>query len=769
MILDLCKICFTLEDSFSRTKEMQNQGRHLAAILFTDIVGYTAMMQQNEAYAVTIMKRYTSVLQKNVSAHSGQILNDYGDGSLCSFPSATEAVKCAVELQQQLQNDPVVPLRIGLHIGELFFEDGKVMGDGVNVASRIQSLGQANTILFSGEINNKIKNHPEFKSLSLGKFEFKNVDEPVEVFALANEGFIVPKKEQLSGKLKEAQKKNSFKKIIPVATIVLLAIVGGFIYKNLSFNSSPSGKDLTIAVLPFKNISINKEENEPFCIGVALELQKKLELVGGLIPIASQSVEKFRDTKLSVADIAGELGGIKYIVQGNVQRDNNKIKVFVSLIDVASNRELWSDNFKGVVEDIFSLQENIAQQITSELQVKITPDEQDRLGRVATKSAAAIDAYNDALTSYVKLASAVHPLYWDSLPSNPQLYSDYLKTLSLCDNAIKTDPSMAEAYVLKGQTYLYSIYDWYASKAKNDQITDSIKLLGNKAIQIDKSSADAYLLLSKCFRDSSLIYVEKALAINSNNFDVYRQLGAFYAWVDSEKGIRFCKKAIRLNPLSIWTPYVYRDLGLSYHVCGDFEKAELYGKKAIEMSNNSIITIEAIRGLTITYLHWGKADSTIKYANQYLNREINALYEIAEAYCNIKNDCAKASQLYEELWKRYGNHYSPHRWAVALINIGKTKEAKEKIQLAIKEYKDRNDTLSYDYAGICALNGDKAKAMEILRKWDWAWGSVYLIQHDKLFDNIRNEKEFKDIIQKALDEKKKLRDKIKKMEDNGEL
>ncbi|HEU5166003.1 MAG TPA: adenylate/guanylate cyclase domain-containing protein, partial [Chitinophagaceae bacterium] len=188
---------------------MQNQSRHLAAILFTDIVGYTAMMQQNESHAVTIMKHYTSVLQKAVLAHSGQILNDYGDGNLCSFPSATEAVKCAVELQLQLQRDPAVPLRIGLHVGELFFEEGKVMGDGVNVASRIQSLGQANTILFSGEINNKIKNHPEFKSVSLGKFEFKNVDEPVEVFALANGGFTIPKREQLSGKLKEVQKRSS--------------------------------------------------------------------------------------------------------------------------------------------------------------------------------------------------------------------------------------------------------------------------------------------------------------------------------------------------------------------------------------------------------------------------------------------------------------------------------------------------------------------------------------------------------------------------------
>ncbi len=748
---------------------MQNQHRQLAAILFTDIVGYTALMQENEQKAVALIKHYNAALNEAVALHHGKVLNYYGDGSLCSFPSVTEALNCAIELQKELQSEPGVPLRIGLHIGEVFFEEDKALGDGVNIASRIQSLGQANTILFSKEVFDKTRNQPGFTAISLGLFEFKNVNEPMEIFALANEGLTIPKREEMSGKLKEIQQKFSGKKIMLAAVIVLLLFAAGFLYKKFSVQNDVSGKEKTIAVLPFKNISINKEENEPFCVGVALELQRKLEWLGGLIPIASQSVEKYRDTRMSITEIAKELGGISYILQGSVQRDKNKIKVFASLIDAISGKELWSNDYPGEMEDIFSLQENIAQQIASALQVKITPDEQSRIGRVATKSAAAIDAYNEALTSYVKLVTAVHPLYWDSLSSNPKLYSEYRKTLSLCDNAIKTDPSMAEAYVLKGQTYLYSIHGWFAIKYKKDLVLDSVRLFANKAVQIDKSSADGYLLLSKCLGDSVLIYLEKALAINENNFDVNRELGAWYEFTDPEKAIRFFKKAIRLNPLSIWTPSVYGDIGFTYHNFGDFEKAELYGKKAIELSNNSIIAIEAIRFLTIIYLHWGKADSVLKYANQNVNQEPNALYEIAEVYCNLKNDCAKASELYEKLWNRYNNHTNPHRWAVALMSIGKIKEAKEKIEQAFTEYKEKNDTLSYDYAGICALNGDKAKAMEILRKFDWQWGSIYLIQHDKLFDNLRNDKEFKGIVKKALDEKTKLREKIRKLEKEGKL
>ena len=196
------KITSILKQNFSHNTSSSHQ-RRLAAILFTDIVGYTAMMQQNETEALTIIKRYTNVLKQFVSAHAGEVLNDYGDGSLCIFASASEAVQCALEMQQQLQTDPVVPLRIGLHIGEIFFEDGKILGDGVNVASRIQSLGNGNSILFSEEIQDKIKNIPKFRSVSLGSFEFKNVEKSITVFALANEGLVIPKRNFMDGKLKK--------------------------------------------------------------------------------------------------------------------------------------------------------------------------------------------------------------------------------------------------------------------------------------------------------------------------------------------------------------------------------------------------------------------------------------------------------------------------------------------------------------------------------------------------------------------------------------
>jgi len=747
-----------------------NQQRHLAAIVFTDIVNYTAMMQQDEVKAVATIKRYLSVLKEALKKYNGELLNDYGDGSLCAFSSVVDAVNCAKEVQHQLQQQPAVPLRIGLHIGEIFFEDEKVLGDGVNVASRVQSLATGNSILLSKEVYDKIKNRTEFKTVSLGSFEFKNVDEPIEVFALCDEGLIIPKREQMEGKLKKINtSKNSLKKYILPVAVAVCAIIAVSVYNKL-FTTSHTEGEKSIAILPFKNISINKEENEPFCVGVGLELQKKVELLGGLIPIASQSVERYRDTKLSIPEIAKALGGIKYIVQGNVLRDKDKVEVFVSLTDATTDKEIWSDDFPGEVKDIFSLQKDIAQQIASALQVKITPDEQLHINRLATQNPAAIDAYNDALTAYVKLVSAVHPMYWDSLTSSPQLYSGYLHTLSLCDNAIHTDPLMAEAYVLKGQTYVYGIYDWTNSESENKLAFDSIKLLARRALQIDESSSDAYLLLSRCVDDSAEFYIQKSLAINPNNFDANRELGLSYMDTNPEKAISLFKKAIRLNPISVFTPSVYSRLGFTYHNFGDFLNAELYCKKAVELADtNTMAWRDALRALTIIYNHWGKADSVIKYANQYVKKEPNALYDIAEAYCNLKNDCGKAAKMYDTLWQRYPNRGDYNRWAVALFYGGRIEEAKEKIKLAEKWYRDRNDTLDYNYAGIYALQGDKETALKILRQWRWDWGSPYLIQHDKLFDNIRNDKEFKALVKKALDEKTKERNRIKELEEKGEL
>ncbi|MGB5378767.1 adenylate/guanylate cyclase domain-containing protein, partial [Muriicola sp.] len=165
--------------------------RKLNTILFADIAGYTSIMNSNEAKAMEYLQNFKKLLEDKVSKYEGQIVQYFGDACLLSFDSATSGVQCAISLQKDFQKSNL-PIRIGMHLGEVIFTDNNVFGDGVNIASRIESMGIPGSILLSNAIRNQIKNKDEFKLISLGSFEFKNVTDPMEVFALQNDGLSVP-------------------------------------------------------------------------------------------------------------------------------------------------------------------------------------------------------------------------------------------------------------------------------------------------------------------------------------------------------------------------------------------------------------------------------------------------------------------------------------------------------------------------------------------------------------------------------------------------
>src|SRR5689334_15161577 len=333
---------------------MEYQNRQLAAIVFTDIVGYTAMMQKDEQNALAVTRHYISVLKRSAEAFHGKILNDYGDGTLCSFPTATEAIKAAVQIQQQLQQEPKVPLRIGVHVGELFFEENKVMGDSVNVASRIQSLGCASSILFSKEVFDKLKNQPEYRSVSLGKFEFKNVDEPIEIFALANEGLVVPKREQLSGKLKEIKQSSTRRKLIAGIGTLLLLVISFVAYKKFSYNPGFAGEK-SIAVLPFDNAGSEKLE-EYLPDGITQDIISSLSKVSSLKKVIGwASVRSFKKTTKTIKQIANELE-VAAMLTGSFQKQGDKIRVIAELTEAGTGKRLWGEDFDYKTADLSSIQ-----------------------------------------------------------------------------------------------------------------------------------------------------------------------------------------------------------------------------------------------------------------------------------------------------------------------------------------------------------------------------------------------------------------------------
>ena len=216
---------------------LEKKNRQLCAIVFSDITGYTSLMQKDESTSLQLLERYQTCHENQSKEYNGEIVQYYGDACLMTFPSVVEALKCCHALQMDFKQSPKVPVRIGVHLGDIVFTNDNVFGDAVNIASRVESMGVAGGILFSETVQKNITSHPEFTYQSVGSFEFKNVDQPLEVFALTNDGLPVPKKEEMKGKLKSTKESQGSGKLWMGIPLILGLLAVAFWYYSSSSNS----------------------------------------------------------------------------------------------------------------------------------------------------------------------------------------------------------------------------------------------------------------------------------------------------------------------------------------------------------------------------------------------------------------------------------------------------------------------------------------------------------------------------------------------------
>ena len=506
------------------------QSRRLAAIMFTDIVGYTNMMQTDEHKAVAVIKHYNAALDELVNQFQGEVLNYYGDGSLCIFSSATDAANCALAVQNELKKDPVVPLRVGLHIGEVFFEEAKALGNAVNVASRVQSLGQENTILVSGEFHDKIKNNKTISSRSMGHFHFKNVEKPLEIYALVNDGLLVPKRKTLDGKLK---KQNVFVKNIQVISfLVILLIVSFFVYKKYWNASSASTTDMkSIAVLPFTDMSPGKDQ-EYLGDGLAEEILTTLSGLKDIKVIGRSSSFQFKGAKTDLRDIGKKLN-VGVILEGSVQKSGNQIRITAELIRTHDNVQLWSQQYDREMEDIFKIQDEIATRITELLKITLTAAENQQL----TKKVTSPETY----TLYLKGLYAYRG-------------NEFEQSIDYNTQAIQLDPDYALPYAYIALAKAWIIINKY--DVTNTAAFADAESFAHKAIQLDPGLAEGYSAIALMAwtiernfpkaRDN----FEKSIQLNVNSSLIKNRYAYFLTWMgDFKKAGDLASAAIQLDPV----------------------------------------------------------------------------------------------------------------------------------------------------------------------------------------------------------------------------
>ena len=380
------------------------KNRKLAAILFADVVGYTALMQKNEDAASVWLKRFQGDLNEQVELFGGQIVNFYGDGALCTFQSPLDAMRCAIQLQSEFQNEPSVPVRIGIHSGTVVIEGEKVYGNSVNIASRIESMGVPGAILVSKKIRDELRNQPDLLMPSLGSFEFKNVEEPLEVFALANEGFTVPKRDEIVGKLKVPSKRTKRLVVPSIIGIALLVLLG--VWQISSRNSSKQrdgGRGHLSEELRQQRLAVMVFENQTMDASLdAFGTMVSDWITRGLMETGEANIISAANVQHQIAKAGISSGpnpefasttGVDVMIQGRYYSQEDQLIIHANIVEVASGKVIHAlAPIQGTKDQMMDLLNELTQEVLGYWAVK----EQKRFLQNPPK----YDAYQEWYTGY---------------------------------------------------------------------------------------------------------------------------------------------------------------------------------------------------------------------------------------------------------------------------------------------------------------------------------------------------------------------------------
>lgn len=474
--------------------------RQLAAIMFTDMVGYTTLMQENEQLALLKRDRSKNIIESALEKYNGRLLQYYGDGTLSIFSSAVNAILCAVEMQTRNLENPKIDVRIGIHIGDIIFDEAGIYGDSVNVASRIETLAVPGSIFISERMNEEVRNQQDIHTQTLGYFELKNVKQSMQVYAIANPGIVVPSRTEVKGKVRE----------------VLNAI----------------------AVLPFASLS-SDAENEFFCDGITEELINVLAQVDGLQVTSRTSAFAFKGVNEDVREIAGKLN-VQKIIEGSVRKAGSKVRITAQLINASDGYHIWSATYDRSLEDIFEVQDEISRAIANKLRENLLPEKHEAPMAIAP---------TENLEAYKKYLQAL--INWDSIQMEVRF-----NAVEKLKEAVALDPEFSAAHALLSVIYSFpgimGIMD--AAEAKRLASYHAGMAIKAQPLNPKAMAAMAIVKLSEWEWQQAFDLLTKANKINPSEPAVYFALGEYYMlMLEYDKAAEVAKRTAEVDPLSART------------------------------------------------------------------------------------------------------------------------------------------------------------------------------------------------------------------------
>ena len=556
--------------------------RKLAAIMFTDMVGYSALSQRNGRLAVELLEEHRELLRKIFPRFHGSEIKTIGDAFLVEFNSALEAAQCAIEIQRALAKrdadapaDRQIQLRIGIHIGDVIHRGGDVYGDGVNIASRIEPLASPGGICLSMDVERQIRNAVETRFEKLAPTELKNISVPMDLFRIvlpweipAGAGKSEIRSEP-DGRFPKFEGERSRSSGIPwheivIGALLVAALIGGalvwFHRSSHSESAAASAPEKSIAVLPFENLSEEKA-NAFFADGVQDEILTDLAKIADLKVISRTSVMQYKSGVARNLRKIGEELGVSHVVEGSVQRAANTVRVNAQLIDARNDAHLWAQTYDRDLADVFAIQSEIAQTIAGQLQAKILPQERKAIEKQPTTDIAAQDLYILAVKEI------------DASPESSQPKELLLAAVDLLEQAVKRDPAFLNAFCQQARAHdmLYLFGEDHTAQRLSlaEQAVDA-------ALRAQPNSPEAHLaranhLYSKLDYDGALAELEVVQRTLPNEARAFELSG----YIDRRQGrweesMRNLEHALQLDPNNV---FLLDQIATSYQDMRDYPKA----------------------------------------------------------------------------------------------------------------------------------------------------------------------------------------------------
>ena len=546
--------------------------RRLAAILAADMVGYSRLMEADEEGTIKRQKTHRSeLIDSAIAEHGGRIVKTTGDGLLVEFPSVVDAVRCAVAIQQAMvEREAGVPeerrirYRVGVNLGDIVVDGDDILGDGVNVAARLEGLAEPGGICISIDVFRQIEGKLDLAFDDLGEQQVKNMEKPIRVYRI-RPGPAAAAVEELA----------------------------------LELPDKPS-----IAVLPFDNLS-DDQKQVFFADGIVEEIITSLSKIPDLFVIARNSSFAYKDMSPDVRQVAKELG-VRYVLEGSVRKAENRVRITAQLIEASSGHHLWAERYDRELVDIFNLQDEITSEIVTALEVRLTEGEQARLRRRQT----------DDLGAWEFFVRGQTLLRRHTKEDNPPARAFF-------EQALERDPDFAAASVLLAWTHVIDARLGWSTSAEVS--LEQGAALCEKSLALDDAQPDAYALLG-CMRliqrryEEAETYGRKAIEVGPNVADAFVWLATTLNYTGrAQEAVGLIEKAMRFSPF--YPSWYLGILGVSYRVLGRFEDAIAADMKRLARDPHN--TLSNFR-LAAVYAGMGREDEARAQVAEALKKNPNA-------------------------------------------------------------------------------------------------------------------------------------------------